>query len=290
MGKNLVIVFEAEFVSIQAIVNVYMGMKTRPIYDLKQRKIERLLKDRAFIARIKEFKSRFSKFGCPIPPSGFRSTKEFEVWWKGLGTTHGKVLNSKKYKNAVQKITKGQKRWGQEEQDKLEQLRGDLLPPVAYGETMEGILEEFGLDPANKLDMRWLDSLVFFNKTFYPHSLYKFILSRDNKEREQRLFIQVFPRTKLSDIPASELQDWQKHLPGYRGRNRPKDSSTAVRDKKVVDMYIREKKKLRVSGRERSKNGTSVANKIWLKLKGQYPELSPNLIKKIVLKELQSGE
>lgn len=268
-----------------------MGHKIRAIYDGKHYKIQRILKNPEFRIRIKEYENQFVKIGLPVPPKGFSNQVAFEVWADKVGKVQRNILNSKEYKEKLNKISAGKngfdgvwEKWKQKEE-----LERNELPDIfeyRFGE----ILEKFELNPENRLDREWLKSVLFYKKknTVYPHLLTMVKLTR-NKQGEPEVWVKVFGHTrlKIKGISTKHIREFQKDLPDYVGKNKPRSERVITRNREVVDMYLEEKRMLLESGRARSPKGKSIASMIVRKLKKKYPELNEKLVIKIVRKELE---
>jgi hypothetical protein len=235
-----------------------MKMKIKPIYDAKYYKIQQIVADPRFLDDVKNLLDSFSTFGCPVPNKGFRRYSDFDVWQKTLW---------KKYDDYVKKT-------GEQED----------LPIVVYGHTINQILKRYDLDPRNKDDKYWIEQFIFFKKKEYekPLAVIKYIPPLEGKDPE--LWIRYFGHTKPSDIKAEKLLEYQKLLPDYRGKNKPKDKEILRRNKIVIDLYLAEKDKSRGSiyARERRVKGQSIAQVVIDKLKRKYPELNKTLVDQIL--------
>jgi hypothetical protein len=151
--------------------------------------------------------------------------------------------------------------------------------------THESIHSGFvNLDPRNKDDKYWIEQFIFFKKKEYekPLAVIKYIPPLEGKDPE--LWIRYFGHTKPSDIKAEKLLEYQKLLPDYRGKNKPKDKEILRRNKIVIDLYLAEKDKSRGSiyARERRVKGQSIAQVVIDKLKRKYPELNKTLVDQIL--------
>jgi hypothetical protein len=235
-----------------------MKMKTKPIYDAKYYKTQEIAVDPEFLNDIKSLLNSFSTFGCPVPQKGFRKYSEFDAWQKKLW---------KKYDNFVRK-------------NKIQ----EDYPIVVYGQRIDKILKKHGLDPKNRDDKYWIEQFIFFKKKDYekPLAFIKYIPPLEGKDPE--LWIRYFGHTKPSDIKAEKLLEYQKLLPDYRGKNKPKDKEILRRNKIVIDLYLAEKDKSRGSiyARERRVRGQSIAQVVVDKLKKKYPELNKTLVDQIL--------
>lgn len=105
---------------------------------------------------------------------------------------------------------------------------------------------------------------------------------RNKKSGELEVWVRFFGYTRIKDIPAKEIIKYQKYLPDYKGKNKPKKKKYTPRNKEVVDMYLSEKEKLQQSGRERNTQGKAIVTKIINKFKKKYPKLNKSTVDKIV--------
>lgn len=235
-----------------------MYMKIKPIYDAKYYKVEGIISNPDFVSDVRKLLKTFCDYGCPVPEKGFRNHSEFDEWQKRLWT---------KYDNGV-------RRTGKDEE----------FPIVVYGITINEILNKYGLDPKNKDDKYWIDQYIFFKARHYekPLAVIKFIPSLQGKDPE--LWIRYFGHTKPLDIRAERIVEYQKLLPDYRGKNKPKDMKVIHRNKIVIELYREQKGQDRKNpfGRERRLRGRSIAQFVVNKLKKKYPELNVDLVNQIV--------
>ncbi len=235
-----------------------MKMQIKPIYDAKYYRVQEISAHPGFLNDVKNLLNSFSTFGCPVPKKGFRKYSEFDAWQKKLW---------KKYDYYVRKT-------GVQED----------FPIVVYGQTIDKILMRHGLDPKNKDDKYWIEQFVFFKKKEFekPLAFIRYIPPIANKDPE--LWIRYFGHTKPSDIKVEKILEYQKLLPDYRGKNKPKDKKILKRNKIVVELYLKEREKSRgdIYARERSIKGQSISQFVANKLHKKYPELNKVLVEQIV--------
>lgn len=235
-----------------------MNMKIKPIYDSKYYKVQEIVSDPNFLNDVKTLLDSFSNFGCPVPQSGFRKYVDFDTWQRKLW---------RKYEDRI-KSTGVQ----------------DEVPIVVYGQTIDRILRKYDLDPKNKDDKYWIEQFIFFKKKEYekPLATIKFVPPLGGKDPE--LWIRYFGYTKPSDIKAEKIIEYQKLLPDYKGKNKPKDLKIIRRNRMVIELYYTERDKDRKNplARERRLKGHSIAQFIVEKLNKKYPELNVDLVSQIV--------
>ncbi len=255
-----------------------------PVYDANYYKVQKILLDKKFQERIKAFKGWFEQFGCPIPTRGFRDLKAYDAWNEGLQKTYFKWHKSKKFRDAVKEITGGSDRITPEQQRQIYDLEDTMLPTVTYKRYFDTILADIGLDPKNQDDRDWLEEHIFFNRQGYekPKFLVKFIVADKEKGTEPELWVRYFGYTRPSDVVSEAIEDFQKLLPDYRGKNKAKDESLIVRDREVYEVWLEVKKANPFKGRDRRERGQSIAVITAKKLKKKYPKLNKTLVEKII--------
>lgn len=235
-----------------------MYMKIKPIFDAKYYEIRELVANTNFKTDIQKLLNSFSDYDCPVPKNGFKKYEEFDKWQKNLW---------RKYDLKV-------KSTGADDDE----------PIVVYGQIIDRILKKYGLDPKNKDDKYWIEQYIFFKKKEYekPLAVIKYIPPISGKEPE--LWIRYFGHTRPSDIKAEKIFEYQKLLPDFRAKNKPKDEKILRRNKVVVELYRKEKDKNRgnVYARERRVKGESISQIVVNKLKKKYPELNTTLVDQIV--------
>jgi uncharacterized membrane protein len=235
-----------------------MKMKINPIYDAKYYQVKEIISDPGFVNDINDLLKRFHDFGCPVPKSGFRKYSDFDNWQRTLW---------KKYDDHIKNMS----------------IQNDI-PIVVYGQVIDRVLKKYGLDPKNKDDKYWIEQFIFFKKKEYekPLALIKYIPPISGKDPE--LWIRYFGHTKPSDIKVEKILEYQKLLPDYKGKNKPKDLKILQRNKIVAGLYQKEKNKDRgnVYSRERRIKGQSISQFVVNKLKKKYPELNKTLVEQIV--------
>lgn len=254
--------------------------KPRIIYDENYYKIQAALENPNFGKRIKALKDKFTKFGCHIPPNGLRGYNDYMALHKNLHKQYIKGKNSKEYKSAVLKITGGKELLTMEQIREIYDL-DKILAPIAYGNDLDDILDEFGLDKNNKEVEDWIEFLFLFNEKDYlktPISI-KFIPAEKNKEPE--LWVRYRGYTKPSDVKRKDIIDYQKLLPDYRGKNKISDLDKIRRNNLVIKEY-KYLQKHNPYGREKREKGQAIADIIVKKYKKKYPELNRSLVEQIV--------
>ena len=255
--------------------------KPRIIYDENYYKIQAVLENPNFGKRIKALKDKFAKFGCPIPPNGLRGYKDYMLLHDNLHKQYVKGKKSKKYKDAILKITGGKELLTIEQISKIDELDREMLAPIVYGYDLENILEEFGLDKSDKEITDWIEFFFLFNEKDCLKDTISIKFIPAEKDKEPELWVRYRGYTKPSDIKRKDIIDYQKLLPDYSGKNKISDLNKIRRNNIVIKEY----KELRENNpqlRERREKGQSAADIIVEKYKKKYPELNRDLVEQIV--------
>jgi hypothetical protein len=255
--------------------------KSRIIYNKRYFRTQQMLRNPDFLEAITDLKNEFAKWGCPIPKGGFKNDKGFQAWRSRLSARYKEERLGKKYNDALRAITGGAEKMTRDQFKFVQELEELALPPIDYLERIDTITEEFGLNSKVDEDTDWVKSFIFYNRTDYQTVLAELKFITPNKGKGPELWVQYFAHTKPSDIPPAAIKDLQKLLPEYREKNRPPEFRTLERDAEVIRAYYKIIGPTKEAGIRR-KAGDSAAAAVVRLLKRKYPELTVELVQKII--------
>lgn len=245
-----------------------MGHKKFTIYDENYYICKALLQNRRFLAEVGKIRNYYEEKGYPIKTGGFSYPFEFQKWYETLS----KDVETKHIDN--------------------------------YSMLFRKALKQF-INPSNLNDHyhQFMFNLVFFQqkkKAGYTPLLWeaKAVFQIPNPKYiryliEEGFYLRLFPHTRLDDIK----RDWRKiqEIANRAAKDQPNkfrwDKSRSHEDSdfplalKIVENYVKEKSKLMLKGwRERSPRGTTLYQKMRVKLAKNYRNVSIKKIKKLLHK------
>lgn len=254
--------------------------KHREVYDQNYYKAQEMLHNPWFKRKITWLKSKFKEFNCPVPKDGFKTLNEYMDWNRNkFWRSYIDIENSVEFKKEFNKITGGKSSWGSREQDEIEKLRLNLLPPV-YGSVYDEILKRFGVDRKYKGFRDFLERHIFFNKHTYSTPLFSTHWTRNKKTNKMELFIRIFGHTRKEDL----MNNWnyilkeQESLPDFQGKN--KKWINFKRDNDIFELYL--KLKRRREAKRSGKFERRIDEEIYIEIKKKHYDLSLGTIRSII--------
>ena len=262
--------------------------KQREVYDTNYYRVKELLANQLFVKKVQWLKDKFIEFGCPIPKDGFGTYQEYMDWNKRYWSVYAKLRYGEEYKNKVKEITKGKDTYGVDEMNKINELESVFLPPV-YGQYLENLLEEFGIDKNDKGFSEFIEYHIFLNKNTYPTTMALTKWIKDEKTGKWELFLQIFGHTRkeyLINYWDFIVED-QKSLPDYQGKNKAWEMFD--RDKEIYDLY--ESMRNKIAGKRTKKGERPIDEEIYVRIAGKYPDISLSTIRSIIteVKKFHAG-
>lgn len=232
--------------------------QTKPVYTADYYRIEKVVSDPGFKAKVKELRAAYAKAGCPLPAKPFEKYRDYRDWLDLFWERHMAA-----------------------ERDRTEE-------PITPGRFLDDRLIEAGLDHRNDKFKKALEAHVFYGRPHLTERLFVLRWMRSKPTSEPELFIQLLPHTKKEHIEAhwGEIAEEMKRLPGHLGKS--KRWETFERDLEIYRTYQQVKDERMNSG-ERSGKGWMYKGKpqpldyeISSRMSEKYPNLTLAAIRKAI--------
>ena len=255
----------------------------REIYNSDYYKAQELLLNPAFKQRIHSLKRKFEEFNTPIPEEGFGSHEEHMAWLGNFWNAFSEIERSEEYKNGIKKITGGKKTYGIREMHEIEKFRDTFLPPL-YGEAIDEILEDFGMDKKNEGFRTFVENQIFFKDKPFPKTIISTHWFPDESTGEMELFVRICGHTRKEDIANNWefIAEDQKRLPDYIGKN--KKRATFDRDNGIYELYLKIKAERSAIRSKKNASEQPIDSEIYGVLRRNFTELSLSSIRSIISK------
>lgn len=220
--------------------------KPDPIYTDDYYRIEKLIKDPKFKARLKKLLTAYKDMGCPLPAEGFKTHDLYMKWLNKFFAKHEKMMRAG--------------------------IEDELLPPVP-GDWRDETLAAFGFDPKDDKYTRFLDSYIYFGKKDLSEFLFEARMVLNEKTDTKELYVQIYPHTRRDHILKhwNQIESMQKYLDGYTPRN--KKWLTFNRDQEIFKLYTKLESNRLGKRVEKGVKGLDVL--VSLQLEKKYPHIQP---------------
>lgn len=206
----------------------------KPIYTDDYYRLEKLVSDPAFKAKVDALFTLYKEEGCPIPDKLFKTYQEYEAWLKVFWERHKAA----------------------EQQEWMDEF-------ITPGQFLEDRLREAGLDHKNSKYKEFLTFHVFLGRPYLLERAFNLRWIRNRKTGTPELFIQLLPHTKKEHIEArwGDIVREMERLPDYMGKSKP--WVNFERDLEIFQTYQSVKEERERSGKK--------SNSRWKKDQGVQP-------------------
>lgn len=240
-------------------------VKQKPIYSPDYYRMKILVSDKSFQARVRDARQAWARWDVPVPGPDSGRTGGYSAWLGRLRAAIIKAEDSEAMARAMERISNDQTISENEKMQQRFEAWRTMLPP-SPNSVIDGLLEDFGLDPKDIRYRLFLITHIFFHREDFIEPFSLPTLKRNERTGEMELYLKLDSYSKAKRV----LENWDliesslKMLPGYRSRNRR--WVTFERDLQIYKVY-RQVEELTDEAKRKEFGTRRVDEIVWRRLK-----------------------